>query len=221
MYELIIKDFSNIKSLINFLKEINKLETLSKNFGIIELSPDIKEVYKIYKKSKKYNINLEIQKAYIIKLKELKIAKKIEIYNEFIILDETIKIDVDKIKASLIYFVKKPIIITSPFIIINNLDDLMKLDIKIYAEIIFHNNRILITPDTLFKKESLFYKLELSSERNILNLMDLISKINHNIVLNPTYEIFKKTYDYVKYFFKETIDDKEVLWMIKTKKINI
>jgi len=221
MYELIIKDFSNIKSLIDFLKEIARVDTLKSNFGIIEYSPNIEKIYGTYEKAKKYNINLEIQKVRTFKLKEPITAKKIEIQNSFIIIDEAIKLDIGKAKAVIIHFIKEPSIRISPFLEINDIEDLIYSVLKIYTEIIDNTNRVITGSDTIFENKSPFYQMDFSSERNAVNLIELISKINKKVVINPVYEIFKKTPNYIKYFIKEILDDKELIWMLKTNQIDL
>ena len=221
MYELIITDFSDIKSIVEFLKEINKLEILKENFGVIDFSTNINHLYQIYKKAEKYSIKLEIIKTNSFKLENPISIEKIEINENFLEINKTLKIEVKKIKALLLYFIKEPIIKNSPFIEINSLTDLIHFDVNIYLEIIYEEKRFLITPNTIFKSCLKFYELKYFSFKNILNLIDLTTKINEKVETNPLYQVFIKSPNYVKYFFKEVLNNKDVLWMIKTKRLNL
>jgi len=222
MYELIISDFLNLKSIIRFLKDINKLDILKSEFGIIDCSKTLKDLYALIEKSKRYNINLKINESRKIKIEPPSIAEKIEIKNDLILINQNINIEIRKIKALILHFIKEPVIKQSPFITAKDAADLISMDVGPYIELIYEDNkRIIIKTDVLLINKSSIYALEPSIEINLFNLADYLINSNDRIIAAPVYKIYKENNNYVKYFIKELFDDKEFLWMIKNRILNI
>lgn len=222
MYELIFEDFSNIKSVIDFLTDIGKIENLINNFGIIETSYDTDILYNLHLKAKSYNIKTRIIKKFEIEIPPVfKTEDNIEIYNSKLILDGKKEFFIENIKAVLIHLIKEPYIKKSPFELIEKNTDLIAFQTSIYLEFLSSENRILITDKIKFTNHSQKIKLSLSAQNNLFNLVDFVFLFKPDIIKAPVFNIYKEKNNYVKYFIKEEIDDKEVLWMIKTQILDI
>ncbi|MEF3279774.1 MAG: hypothetical protein K6357_02245 [Elusimicrobiota bacterium] len=221
MYELIISDFSNIENIISFLSDERKLEIFKTDFGIIEKSQNFTQVYNIYLRAKTRKIKLKIIREIEIKLPILKKINEIEIKDWGFIFDRQSEVKIKEIEKILLHFIRKPSINISDYINIEDFSDLITLKTEMFIEIVKKDERILISPDCLFKNTSRIFNLSFSSEKNILNIFDYIFFLNPTVETGPVSKIYKKTNNYVKYFVKEIIDEKELLWMTKTKQTGI
>ncbi len=221
MYKLILADFSNIGKIVNFLKDIGEIENLKKDFGVIERSENLKKLLNLYTKGLSHDISTKILIEENLILPPIYITQKnIEIFDNEIILDAKINLYFNEIKAVILHLIEKPILKPSSLIKVEKNTDIISMASEVFLELYSTQKRIILS-DSLLKNHCAIFEKELSFEKNILKLADLIYSLNPKIVFSPSFKIYKENHNYVKYFIKETLDDKELIWMIDTNTLNI
>ncbi len=221
MYKLILADFSNIGKIVNFLKDIGEVENLKKDFGVIERSENLKKLLNLYSKGLSHGISTKILIEENLILPPIYITpKNIEIFDNEIILDAKINLYFNEIKAVILHLIEKPALKPSSLIKMEKNTDIISATTEVCLEIYSSNKRIILS-DSLIKNQSKIFEKELSFEKNIFKLAELIYSLNPKIVFSPSFKIYKENHNYVKYFIKETLDDKELIWMINTTILNI
>ncbi len=220
MYELIISDFSRIENIISFLSNEGMLENLKNDFGTLKKTENINQLYDLLKKAENHNIPVKIIESKTIQLPPLIKLEIIEIKDEELIFEKEYKLKIKEAQKLILHFIRTPKISRTPFIIPDEISDLISFKPEIFLEIITEEKRFLIHPDCFFKTSSKIFDLSFSSEKNVLNLFDYITFLNHKITKGPVAIIYKTRNNYVKYFIKDCFDDKELLWTIKTENKN-
>lgn len=221
MYKLILADFLKIEKIINFLKNIGQIENLKNDFGVIKRSNNIKELFNLYSKGLSYGISTKILIEDNLILPTTYITQKnIEILDNGIILDKEITIYFNEIRAVILHLIEKPIFKPSSLISMQKNTDIISMTDEVCLELYSSKNRIILS-DSLIKNYCGIFEKELSFEKNIFKLAKLIYSLNPKTVFSPSFKIYKENHNYVKYFIKETLDDKELIWMINTNILNI
>lgn len=215
MFELITLPKLNLKLIKDLLDKIGKLEFFMENFGTIEISDNINNLYYLNLELKKYNINTEIRLSKEIKTPVIKNIDFIDISERNIKLKEEI-ISFNEIKAITLHLIKKPSFKGHVYKI-NSIDDLFYEDILIYFNIITNTSMYVSDIDNI---KFQFYN-NLTSNEKIYNLVNFLQKINEKIIISPILKSYINQNNYIKYFVYDTFNNGEILWLIKTKQIDI
>lgn len=221
MYKLILADFSNIGKIVNFLKDIGEIENLKKDFGVIERSKNLKKLLNLHTKGLSHDISTKILIEENLILPPIYITQKnIEIFDKGVILDKEMTIHFNEVKAVILHIIEKPILKPSLLIRMEKNTDIISMTAEVCLELYSQKTRTILS-DSLIKNNSKIFKKELSFEKNIFKIADLICSLNPKTIFSPLFKIYKENHNYVKYFIKETLDDKELIWMINTHILNI
>lgn len=220
MYELILKDIFPIDKVVKFLNENKKVSVLKNNFGILEVSNKFDKLNEISGKAKVYNIKTIIKEYKKIDIQKYN-AYTLLVEDEWLVINESIKIYINEIKAVVLNFIKKHLISFSTRFFSNH-NEFYHYDI--YPQLLLYTDKIIvIDEETDFLNKSIRFKNGISIMEKFLNFIDFIYIVNPKVIKSPSLKIYKENNNYVKYFIKEFFceNEDEIIWMIKTKLINI
>jgi hypothetical protein len=132
------------------------------------------------------------------------------------------KESVSDIKAVFIHLEKKERLNNSDIRDITKIDDLFTCDVKICFELYTDSIRLVLDMDEIsFHSNNRMFKVLSTSFKTFCEFMNFINISNDRILHSPLFDLFLGRNNYVKYFIYDTVNNKEIIWMIKTKQLNI